>query len=478
MKRAPIEPSEKMAKAILKAKKSGKLFKADGISIEPPVGKRTTWRIRASFQGSQIDRSAKNEPGAINAAFLEVRSILKSKHKGSVGTPEHADEKLHDVLKQYIDQGGMNFKWNDKSRKNRKEDFNHLLRLADERQVTCAQMTRTILRDYINSATKTKSRADHLIKVLGTFLQWMYKSGYITAEQLLYADQITWTPPANSGYVAADSRRKQSKLYFGNDENSGGEVPTHQQVIDFAIACQKRYRFGQGLIHVSANIGTRANETFIFTADRKVYESGLGNFVDIENRKVLVSWQYNSTNPNKPKETKTKARRTTAIPFVENITTGFDVYEWMKGRSEEALKEQAAGTNPLALLFPNRFGKPHNLHSFVDVVIHPASEELGWKMPAYFDAAGNPKHMYRFSLHSMRDRFGTTAAYEWKYSDRHIMAEGGWSDPATVRKFYLGSSDDTHNEVQAIQAEMAAMNRLKAESKLGVDTKEYKLVRI
>ena len=80
MKRAPIEPSEKMAKAIIKARKSGKLFKADGISIEPPAGNRKTWRIRTSFQGSQIDRSAKNEPGAINAAFLEVRSILKSKH--------------------------------------------------------------------------------------------------------------------------------------------------------------------------------------------------------------------------------------------------------------------------------------------------------------------------------------------------------------------------------------------------------------
>jgi hypothetical protein len=58
------------------------------------------------------------------------------------------------------------------------------------------------------------------------------------------------------------------------------------------------------------------------------------------------------------------------------------------------------------------------------------------------------------------------------------MAEGGWSDPATVRKFYLGSSDDTHSEVQAIQSEMAAINRLKRESNLGVDTKEYKLMRV
>ena len=99
-------------------------------------------------------------------------------------------------------------------------------------------------------------------------------------------------------------------------------------------------------------------------------------------------------------------------------------------------------------------------------------------MPAYFDASGKAMHLYRFSLHSMRDRFGTTAAYEWKYSDRHILAEGGWSDPATVRKFYLGTSDETHNEVQAIQSELAAINRLKSEGLLGVDTKGNKMMTV
>ena len=211
---------------------------------------------------------------------------------------------------------------------------------------------------------------------------------------------------------------------------------------------------------MSANIGTRANETFVLTADRKIYEQGLGNFVDLGARKVLVSWQYNTSNPDEPKPTKTKTRRTTVIPFVENIATGFDVFEWMRNRSEEALKEQAEGTNPLALLFPNRFGKVHKLHSFTDVVIHPASDSLGWKMPAYYDAAGKALHMYRFSLHSMRDRFGTTAADEWKYSERQLLAQGGWSDPETVRKFYLGTSDDTDEEVVALHNEMAAIKRL------------------
>jgi hypothetical protein len=211
MKRAPIEPGEKMAKAIAKAKKSGKLFKADGISVEPPTTRRTTWRIRASFQGSQIDRSATDSPSAINAAFLEVHAILKSKQSGSIGLPENAGELLADVLEKYIDQGGKDFKWNGKSRKNRQEDFNHLIQLSKTRKVTCGQMTTTILRDYINRATKTKGRADHLIKMLRTFLKWGHRAGYFTAQQVLYVEQITWTPPAGSGYVAAESRRKQSQ---------------------------------------------------------------------------------------------------------------------------------------------------------------------------------------------------------------------------------------------------------------------------
>jgi len=86
--------------------------------------------------------------------------------------------------------------------------------------------------------------------------------------------------------------------------------------------------------------------------------------------------------------------------------------------------------------------------------------------------------MYRFSLHSMRDRFGTTAADEWKYTERQLLAEGGWSDPQTVRKFYLGTSDDTHDEVLALQKELAAIKRLNTDVPGGVITDQYKFIAV
>jgi hypothetical protein len=478
MKRAPIEPAPKMAKAIHKARKTGKAFRADGVSVEPPSKNRKTWRIRASFQGGQIERSAKDIAGAINSAFLEVVSILKSRQSGSLGLPEHANSQLSDALQQYIEQGGANFKWNEKTRKNRKEDYSRLIQLSKQKKVPCYKVNGPLLREYINTATRTRTRALHLKKMLRTFMRWAHTAGYVTAEQVLLVEQITWTPPASSGYVAAETRRRQSSYHYGTQEESGGQIPSHKQVEQFANACQGFYVFGEGLIHVSANIGSRANETFVFTADRKVYESGLGNFVDLENRRVLIAWQFNSSNPTKPKPTKTKSRRSTFIPFVENISTGFDVFEWLRIRSIEALKEQKQGKNNLALIFPNRYGKVHNLHSFTKSVIHPASAGLGWKMPPYFDSAGNPKHMHRFSLHSMRDRFGTTAADEWKYTERQLLAEGGWSDPQTVRKFYLGTSDDTHEEVRQIQSELAAIKRFGREITKNVITEGDKMMTV
>ena len=117
-------------------------------------------------------------------------------------------------------------------------------------------------------------------------------------------------------------------------------------------------------------------------------------------------------------------------------------------RCAEALEEQAAGTNPLALIFPSPKGRVNNLNAFNGRVIRPASESLGWKMPAYQNADGVDMHMYRFTIHSMRDRFGTTAADEWGYSERQLLEQGSWADPQTVRKFYLGTTDETYRSVK------------------------------
>ena len=49
-------------------------------------------------------------------------------------------------------------------------------------------------------------------------------------------------------------------------------------------------------------------------------------------------------------------------------------------------EEQAAGTNPLALIFPGPKGRVINLNSFSSEKMRPTLDALGMKMPAYYDA--------------------------------------------------------------------------------------------
>jgi hypothetical protein len=453
-KRTPIEPDVAFIKGLKKAQATGEVMVADGINICPPTNSRKNWRIKKSYKGTPIERSGGLTAAETYAAYLEVKAILESKNLGEQGLPELSNVFLAEVLEAYLNQGGKDYRWKPKTRRLRKQDLNHLIALCNEQKLLCSQLRASHLRDYLKRATKTQGRAKHLKNILRTFMDWGQTAGYFTDQQARYVDQIAWTPPAGSAYQAAPNRRRQSQLKFGTTEHEGGQVPTHEQVIALANEVQKRYVHGYGFVLVSCNMGSRANETLIYTADRAVHDAGLGNYVDCDEWVVLDHWQYAEEADKKHRTTKTGKMRAIVIPPVQVIASGFDVREFLKIRSVEALREQAAGKNPLALIFPSPTGKVINLTSFGERTIRPACESLGWKM-GYEDADGKVLGMYRFTIHSLRDRYGTTAAQEWGYSDIQLLEQGGWSDLQTVRKYYIGTTDDTYKTVKDLHKELA-----------------------
>jgi len=417
-RRKPIEPDAKFARMLTKAKQTGKKLVTDEITITPPTEKNKYWSLRASFRNIPKERSAKDTLGDVNAAYLDLSSELQSLRNGSEGLPENSHHDLAQVIKGYIEQGGPRHEW----------------------------------------------RAKGLLSTIRTFVKWGIGAGYFSTSQLESIARVVWQAPKGSNYKAAPTRREQSKLHFGTDESAGGQVPTHEQVTAIANELQKHYIFGEALVHVSANMGARANETLIFTASRKVFEDKRGNYVDIQEEAVRVHWQYEKKAESKAgRVTKNNKFRSVVIPTVDKIETGFDVLSWLKQRSKEALEEQIAGTNPLALIFPNSSGQVINLNSFSSEKMRPTLSALGMKMPAYFDAAGKARYMYRFTIHSFRDRYGTTAAEEWGYSERQLLEQGSWADPETVRKFYLGTTDATYQSVRDLHNKVSkASNRRKA----------------
>lgn len=463
-RRKAIAPDAKFARMLTKAKQQGKKLVTDEITIIPPSNKDKYWTLRASFRNTPKSRSSRDDLGEVNAAYLDLSSELQSLRNGAEGLPENSHHQLSEVIKGYIDQGGPKNEWRGKTPKNRTEDFAHLIALSEKNSYKCEELNASVIRSYLTNATNSSKRAKGLLVTIRTFIKWGIGTGYFTTAQLETVSRVVWRAPEGSNYKAAPSRREQSKLHFGTDDSAGGQVPTHEQVSAIATELQKHYKFGEALVHVSANMGTRANETLIFTASRKVFEDKRGNYVDLQEEAVRVHWQYEKKPGVKSEPvTKNNKFRSVVIPAVEKIETGFDVLGWLKQRSKEALEEQIAGTNPLALIFPNSAGQVINLNSFSSEKMRPTLAALGMKMPPYLDAAGKARYMYRFTIHSFRDRYGTTAADEWGYSERQLLEQGSWADAETVRKFYLGTTDATYQTVRDLHNKGSkASNRRKA----------------
>jgi hypothetical protein len=261
--------------------------------------------------------------------------------------------------------------------------------------------------------------------------------------------KIRWSAPAGSSYQTRPTRRQQSLQLAGTGAHDGGEVPTHDQVAQFAEACQHYYQFGEGLIHVAANTGPRASELFLFTASKAVADQNLGNLVDLANGVIVIRVQKNDDPTKAYKKTKSGMVRSVVIPSEHKIATGFNVRAWLEQRCSDALLEQQAGTNPLALIFPNSSGGVLDVNNFGTRVTGRAADKLSWRMTTYTTAQGKKRAMRRFTLHAMRDRFATTAVDEWNYSESELLDQGSWSDRQTVQKYYLGRTDKTLDAVKS-----------------------------
>ncbi len=447
-RRVPIMPSEAFIKELRWAERHKKSITADGVSITPPARTKGNWRLRITVNGKLIERSGGQKYETVYAALLDLMRHQEYSNRTLLGLPAKGHFLLEEAISHYFEVRGPNGIWKQRTKENRSDDFNHLVILARAQSLKCEELTPPLMREYLSNATATLTRAKTIEGVLKTFVEWGYQQGYFDKSQVEASRLVRWSPPAGSGYLRAPTRRAQSKLHFGDESQEGGEVPTHQQVLDLAEEAQNRYKFGKALILTSANLGTRASETLLMTASTEIAASGKGNFVDLENEVVHVSYQINDDPSEDSKSTKNGKRRRVVIPHVENVATGFDLLSWLHQRSKAALEEQRNGSNPLALIFPDNSGgifKPEKVHQ---QVIRPATDALGWRMPAYLDARGRRRTLRRFTLHSMRDRIGVTAAEEWRYTDTELLQQGSWSDLSTVRKFYIGFTDVTQETVQ------------------------------
>lgn len=449
-RRAPVEPPRDVKATLKAALASSQTVVYQGISLMPPTETRATWRIKGTTAGKSVELSGGRDIATAWAACLAVHEQLSALREPAPAGPVNADRTVNELLNAYFRNRGPNQKWKGHTVADRRRDFRKLRTVAGE--VKCRDLTKQHISEYLQQGAGTPIRCRTFRSITGTLLEFGRSNDYLTAEQARFHKDAVWPAPKEQGQDDSDepqveverlSRRDQAKAY------GGGNVMTHSQVTDFASACASRYVHGEALIHVAANLGLRSAELRLLSADHALGSSQV-NFVNTKSWMAIVNFQVSGTSGQKSDLPKSTKQREVVIPAKSSIGTGFDLRKWLAKRCKDALSEQARGENPKALLFPTQTGQVWDANNLRNDVWGPAADDLGWRMPAYATEFGKERTMMRFTLHSLRDRYATTAINEWKYTEEQLLQQGSWEDSETVRKFYAGVTDDTLRSVRRL----------------------------
>ena len=126
---------------------------------------------------------------------------------------------------------------------------------------------------------------------------------------------------------------------------------------------------------------------------------------------------------------KNRKRRKTIYPRL--APGGYPLAERLSARVGEARAELEAGVNPFGLVFPSPMGKYWRSSNFSRRVLRPAYLAAGWR-----DCSGAG----RWTWHSLRHVFCTTALFTWKLEPRDVSRMAGHANVRTTLDMYVGST--------------------------------------
>ena len=93
--------------------------------------------------------------------------------------------------------------------------------------------------------------------------------------------------------------------------------------------------------------------------------------------------------------------------------------------------EQEAGTNPQGLIFPSRSGGHWRSSNYNRNILQPAYLKAGWR-----DSSGEG----RWTWHSLRHVFCTTALFTWKLDPTDVSRMAGHANYRITLDMYVGTT--------------------------------------
>ena len=216
--------------------------------------------------------------------------------------------------------------------------------------------------------------------------------------------------------------------------SSAGAVPTHDQVHEWAQQAAKYWTRAPLFIYTLAFMGLRSSEALLLTVNKHLFQLEEGNLLDL--RTATVSIHCQSSRDGAAIPPKGGKRRVVALP-PSALTHGIDLEKLFQEFVDDRY------------IFGRSCGRPWVQNDLYAQVFAKAADDLGWKLPSYTTLTGVTRTQRRFTLHSLRARYATTAINEWGFSRAQLQQQGGW-EPGTVERFYQGFDDQTLDTVHRL----------------------------
>ncbi|MDQ2813661.1 MAG: site-specific integrase [Actinomycetota bacterium] len=280
--------------------------------------------------------------------------------------------------------------------------------------IRCQDITTRHMQQIVNAAP-TPGEGGRVRGMISALVSAGLEGGYLASARLA---QVHWQagdralPPPTVSYAG--------ESMFWVDP---AEVPADTDVaaLGQALSAGSRGDRDELMAVTAAYTGLRWGEIAALTIGQV---DAAGRVVSVDRKVVEVAGHLYVEPP--------KNRKYRRMVYPVRTPAGYPLAQRLAARPEQARAEQAAGDNPIGLVFPSPTGKHWRSSNFNRQFLQPAYRAAGWR-----DADRNGK----WTWHSLRHVFCTTASlFTWKLEATDVSRMAGHSNYRITSDMYVGTT--------------------------------------
>jgi integrase len=239
-------------------------------------------------------------------------------------------------------------------------------------------------------------------------------------------ERVPDQPAAGHGALAGRDRPLPAQRVTVSGESAlwvgPAEIPSDSDIgkLGRALAAGRHGERDELMASTAAYSGLRWGELTALTIGQV---DQAGRVITVDRQVIEVAGHLYTEAP--------KCRKYRKTIYPRRTPDGYPLAGKLAARIEQAAAEHEAGTNPLGLIFPSPTGKHWRSSNFNRNVLKRAYTAVGWR-----DADGNG----RWTWHSLRHVFCTTALFTWKLDPTDVSCMAGHANVRTTLLMYVGST--------------------------------------